>query len=70
MSTNPHNTVLKCSNELMDEGLDPLEVAAAHFAHAMTIYRTVLPQDEYDDLIKAIYNTRNDVKPLSPLRMH
>lgn len=62
--------VVKCSDELLDMGVEPLEAAAAHIAHAMKIYRTILPQEEYDSLVKAIYNTRNQVEPFEPISLH
>lgn len=62
--------ILKCSNELMDKGIDPLELAAAHITHAMRMYRTILPQKDYDAMIKTIYDTRNKIDRIQKPVLH
>jgi hypothetical protein len=62
--------VIKCSDELLDIGVEPLEIAAAHISHALKIYRTILSQSEYDELVESVYRTRNKVDPIEPIRMH
>lgn len=45
---------------------DPLEVAAVLMAHAMTIYKTVLDDADYNKIVDDISRMRNNVKTLSP----
>jgi hypothetical protein len=48
----------------------PLEVAAVLLAQAMTIYRTVLDEKDYNNMIDSIGHMRNDVKILNPEQGH
>jgi hypothetical protein len=61
--------IIKCSDTLLEKGVDPLEIAAAHMVHAMKIYRTVMDLDEYRKHIEFILN-HDDPEPFQPLRMH
>jgi hypothetical protein len=49
---------------------NPLEVAAVLLAQAMTIYRTVLDEDEYNKMVDSIDKMRNDVKIITPEQGH
>lgn len=44
----------------------PIEIAAVLMAHAMTLYKTVLDDDDYNKMVDDIGRMRNDVKPLTP----
>jgi len=44
----------------------PLEVAAVLVAQAMTIYKTVLDDEEYNKIVDAISKMRDRVKTVSP----
>lgn len=48
----------------------PLEVAAVLLAQAMTIYRTVLDEEDYNKMVDSIDSMRNDVKVLTPDQEH
>ena len=39
-----------------------LVIAGPLVAEAMKLYRTILPQEEYDQIIAHIYQTRNNVE--------
>lgn len=52
------------------EHYDPLEVAAVLLAQAMTIYRTVLDEDDYNKMVDSIDHMRNDVKILTQEQGH
>jgi hypothetical protein len=45
---------------------EPLELAAVILAQSLSIYRTVLDDNEYNKMIDSISNMRNDVKKLLP----
>ena len=49
---------------------DPLEVAAVLLAQAMTIYRTVLDNDNYNKIVDDISRLRNEVTILVPEDRH
>lgn len=49
---------------------DPLEVAAVLLAQAMTIYRTVLDEDDYNKMVDSIDHMRNDVKIITQEQGH
>jgi hypothetical protein len=48
----------------------PLEVAAVLVAQAMTIYKTVLDDEEYNKIVDAISKMRDRVKTVSPEQGH
>jgi hypothetical protein len=49
---------------------EPLEVAAVLMAQAMTIYRTVLDEEDYNKIVDDIGLMRGRVKTLSPEQGH
>jgi hypothetical protein len=49
---------------------NPLEVAAVLLAQAMTIYRTVLNEEDYNKMVDSIDRMRNDVKIITPEQGH
>jgi hypothetical protein len=49
---------------------DPLEVAAVLMAQAMTIYKTVLDDTDYNKIVDDISKMRNQVKQLTPEQGH
>lgn len=57
--------LIKHSNDLMDElDISPLELAAAYVTHAMRIYRTVLPEEDYHKMMTSIYENRHKIDPI------
>ena len=63
--------LIKHSNELMDEmSIDPLELAASYITHAMRIYRTVLPEEDYDQMMTSIYESRHRISPIEKPLLH
>jgi hypothetical protein len=49
---------------------DPLEVAAVLMAQAMTIYKTVLDDKDYNKIVDDISTMRDRVKILTPEQGH
>jgi hypothetical protein len=49
---------------------NPLEVAAVLLAQAMSIYRTVLDDDDYNKMVDDISRLREEVKILTPEQGH
>lgn len=48
----------------LEQGNSGLEIAAVMSAQAMTIYKTILPEDEYEQMMLAIYNSRQVVRKI------
>ena len=61
-----HQKVRDFSHNMESKKYDPLEIAAAQMVHAMRIYRTIMPEDQYDSMMKSVYNSRKNVQPFSP----
>jgi len=54
--------------DLMDKYLDgtsALVVAGPLMANGLRLYRTVLSQEDYDQILYHIYETRNQIKPVA-----
>jgi hypothetical protein len=51
-------------NEKLAEA-SPLEVAAILVSQALTIYRTVLDEEEYDDIVDRISDMRGQIKKIN-----
>lgn len=61
-----HQKVIDFADEMLDREYNPLEVAAAQMVNAMRIYRTIMPEDQYDSMMKNVFETRKKVQPFSP----
>jgi|TARA_B100000035_G_C21024268_1_gene565450 hypothetical protein len=63
--------LIKHSNELMDDmDIGPLELAASFMTHAMRIYRTVLPEEDYHKMMTSIYESRHKIGPIEKPILH
>jgi hypothetical protein len=47
---------------IMLEEYKDIEIAGTMIAQALSMYRTVLPEEDYQRMVKSIYERRNDVK--------
>jgi len=47
---------------VMLEEYKDIEIAGTMIAQALSMYRTVLPEEDYQHMVKSIYERRNDVK--------
>jgi len=61
-----HRKVIDFADEMLDKKYDPLEVAAAQMVNAMRIYRTIMPEDQYDSIMKTVFESRKNILPLTP----
>ena len=61
--------VIDFSDQMLDRGISPLEIAAAQMVHAMKIYRTVMSEEEYREHMKFVFNYK-DPEPFQPLTLH
>ena len=46
--------------------VDPLVVAAVLASTALSLYKTTLPEDDFNDIVDAIANSRDSVRPFLP----
>jgi hypothetical protein len=64
---NPHSIedlydkYLQFTGIMLEEYKD-IEIAGTMIAQALSMYRTVLPEEDYQHMVKSIYERRNDVK--------
>ena len=65
-----HQKVRDFSETMEGKEYSPLEVAAAQMVHAMRIYRTVMPEDQYDSIMKTVFESRKNVQPLTPTTLN
>lgn len=49
-------------NEIMLEEYSPMEVAAIMTAQALSLYKTVLSEEEYYKMVDFIYDRKDDVQ--------
>lgn len=67
VDNNPHSIedlydkYLQFTAVMLEEYQD-IEIAGIMIAQALSMYRTVLPEEDYQNMAKNIYERRNDVK--------
>lgn len=47
---------------VMLEDYKDIEIAGIMITQALSMYKTVLPEEDYQRMVKSIYERRNDVK--------
>ena len=47
---------------VMLEDYTDIEIAGVMITQALSMYKTVLPEEDYQRMVKSIYERRNDVK--------
>tara|TARA_B100000676_G_C18001319_1_gene801065 strand:+ start:968 stop:1282 length:315 start_codon:yes stop_codon:yes gene_type:complete len=59
-------------NELLGDkaGYDPLEIAGVMCAQAIKIYKTCLNENDYDDIMEAIFVSRDNVEKMKGPTKH
>jgi|TARA_A100001037_G_C14732027_1_gene449244 hypothetical protein len=58
------------SELIVKEGADALEVAAVMASMALTIYKTTLPEDAFNDIVDAISASREQVREIDVFQQH
>lgn len=59
-----YNDFFTLVNSELAAGQDPLEIAAAMTAISMSIYRTVLEDDDYQRMIDSVSDSRDRIRPI------
>jgi hypothetical protein len=58
--------IWKMIDDMIGDGMLPTAVAGTLVASALSIYKTILEPDDYDSMLKTIFETRGKVKSLMP----
>jgi len=53
---------------IIEQGYEPLDVAAILMVHALSIYRTVLSAEEYEEMVDNMSARRGDVQSVPQLK--
>ena len=67
IDNNPHSIedlyakYLQFTAVMLEEYKD-IEIAGVMITQALSLYRTVLPEEDYQRMVKSIYERRNEVK--------
>lgn len=56
--------------KMIDKNISPVAIAGVLVAQALTIYKTVLSEVEYESMCESIYNSKHIVKQLDPSQGH
>jgi hypothetical protein len=59
-----YNDFFELVNTKLAAGQDPLEIAAVMTAISMSIYRTVLEDDDYQRMIDSVSGSRDRIRPI------
>jgi hypothetical protein len=65
-----YDDYIKFTFELINKGIDPLKCAGIMMTHAMMLYKTTLPEDEYHKMIELIANSKDSVKEIKRPQVH
>jgi hypothetical protein len=52
--------------KMIDKDHNPLEIAAILVSQALAIYKTILDNDEYNDMVDSISASRGQIQELTP----
>lgn len=63
---NLYQTYWDFHGAMFDKEHSPLEIAAILVAQALTLYKTVLDEDEYNRMVDSISDSRDKVSKLTP----
>jgi hypothetical protein len=52
--------------DMMNQGHNPIEIAAIIIAQGLILYKTALSAEEYDEMVDSISDLRYNIKELKP----
>jgi len=52
--------------QLTQDGVTPIAIAAVMVAQALSIYRTILPEEDYERMCLSLYESRDRVHKFEP----
>lgn len=60
-----YTEVLSFMNDILDR-YDPIVVGAAMMSLTMSLYKTVLPLEEFNTMIEAVAESKDKIRPFTP----
>lgn len=60
-----HQAITECVSELVSKNADPLCVAALLVQHGLMIYKTVLPINDFNNIVSYIVKNKDKIKDLN-----
>jgi len=61
--------VLNCTKDMLEE-YDAMAVAAAMLSQALSIYKTTLSEEEFNEILTTIVDKKDMVKSFAPRNVH
>ncbi|RPF76746.1 MAG: hypothetical protein CBE14_001915 [Rickettsiales bacterium TMED254] len=58
---------MKFATEQVEDGAEPVAVAAVLMAHALSLYYNYLDEESYEMILEAIYQKRHEVGNISQI---
>jgi len=65
MMEETYRKAIELCNQLLQEGQDPLEIAAVMTTVGLSLYRTVLEPEAYENMVDTISENRDKVRELT-----
>lgn len=56
--------VHRLSRALVDDGVDPIEIAPILIKHGLELYKTILSEEDYNRIVDVISSKRGEIKEL------
>ena len=60
-----YNSYWEVHNSKIETGHSPLEIAAVIMAQALTIYKTIMSEEDFSELLEKIVDRRHQVRALA-----
>jgi len=65
-----YNQLWDQTENLIGEGYEPLAIAATMVIHALSMYRTILSEEEYFDMVDTIYANKDGIQKFDKTKLH
>jgi len=65
MMEETYRKAIELCNQMLQEGQDPLEIAAVMTTVGLSLYRTVLEPEAYENMVDTISENRDKVRELT-----
>ena len=62
---NLYNSYWEVHNSKIETGHSPLEIAAVIMSQALTIYKTIMSEEDFSELLEKILDQRQQVRALA-----
>lgn len=57
--------IFQLINKHLVEGVEPLAIAGMLASTTLSLYKTLLPGDDYSAIVKYMYESRDEIQPIS-----